>query len=913
MKREDKMSVTHSDLSQVLIVTGDVTMDWHIACPQLTNNRTGWTEDQGHTRAYWQRGGAALLADLLEAIAARLRQQSTIEVAIRQMAAPQAPVTPTDPRFHHAYKRWNYFPRTSKGSDAKPVWRMSEWLGLSKNNVQGTDDEWARIVDDTSTADLVILDDASLGFREHPRLWPLALQSDKARWIVLKMSRPVAKGALWDHLHEHHTDRLIVVTTIDDLRQSEVQISRELSWERTAQDLAWELVYNPRINTLSRCAHVIVSFGAAGVMLVSRQRTGTSQHTADTGQSLIQSRLFFDPKVIEGMWEQDHPGAMSGYTSCITVALAHQLMLAAEEPNLAQAMQNGLAALRTLHLGGNGIENGDVTFPIQRVVEQLLANATPMSVATVQDPGRRLATSEGRLQSATPTGLWTILEDRYVGGLDQVAQQIVLQGVEVALEGVPIGQFGALMTVDRQEIENFRSLRTLVSEYCRQTSPKRPLSIAVFGTPGSGKSFGVTQVATSLLPGQIEKLEFNLSQFAAAHQLLDAFHRVRDTALSGRIPLVFWDEFDSALDNQALGWLRHFLAPMQDGSFQEGQIVHPIGRAIFVFAGGTSESMKTFDKGAGDPAYRAAKGPDFVSRLKGYIDILGPNPKAGNLVRDRYYIIRRAILLRTLLQSNAPQLMRRQNGVNIPQIDSGLLRAFLEIPAYKHGARSMEALVTTSTLANMNRFERSSLPSETQLNLHVDGRQFLGLVQRLELEGDLLEKLAAAAHFIYQAGLQAQDKVTASLPTYSELSDELKEQNRQAVRDIPSKLAYAGYVMRPARSDEPPFDFPAGDREDLAELEHERWVKARIAAGWRYGSVTDLEQRLQADLLPWHILSSQERAQRYAPEEIGALGEGELPESEKEKNRNQIDGIPTMLAKAGYALIKVREHDDHQQ
>jgi exodeoxyribonuclease-5 len=38
--------------------------------------------------------------------------------------------------------------------------------------------------------------------------------------------------------------------------------------------------------------------------------------------------------------------------------------------------------------------------------------------------------------------------------------------------------------------------------------------------------------------------------------------------------LVFWDEFDSALDNQPLAWLRHFLAPMQDGAFQEGQIVH---------------------------------------------------------------------------------------------------------------------------------------------------------------------------------------------------------------------------------------------------------------------------------------------------------------------------------------------------
>ncbi len=32
-----------------------------------------------------------------------------------------------------------------------------------------------------------------------------------------------------------------------------------------------------------------------------------------------------------------------------------------------------------------------------------------------------------------------------------------------------------------------------------------------------------------------------------------------------RIPLVFWDEFDTSLDGRPLGWLRYFLAPMQDG------------------------------------------------------------------------------------------------------------------------------------------------------------------------------------------------------------------------------------------------------------------------------------------------------------------------------------------------------------
>ena len=165
------------------------------------------------------------------------------------------------------------------------------------------------------------------------------------------------------------------------------------------------------------------------------------------------------------------------------------------------------------------------------------------------------------------------------------------QGPELILRDVPWGQFGKLQTVDRQEIESYRSIRNLVTEYYRQKPLTRPLSIAVFGTPGSGKSFGVTEMAKALLPGQIETITFNLSQFDTPEALLSAFHQVRDISLGGMLPLVFWDEFDTSLAGTPLGWLRYFLSPMQDGRFQEGQISHPLGGAIFVFAGGTSSSI----------------------------------------------------------------------------------------------------------------------------------------------------------------------------------------------------------------------------------------------------------------------------------------------------------------------------------
>jgi hypothetical protein len=596
------------------------------------------------------------------------------------------------------------------------------------------------------------------------------------------------------------------------------------------------------------------------------------------------------------MWEKDYPGGMIGYTTCLSAGLARQLMLSPNQPDIAAGIQSGLSAMRNLHLEGYG-ERGvaatqaKLAFPIDRITTVLTQPTKQFAVVSVQDPVRFISEKEEQTTKPLREGFWTILQDRFKTGLDQVATQVVLEGPEIALKDVPWGQFGALLTVDRQEIESYRSIRNLVAEYAGQKSVSRPLSIAVFGTPGSGKSFGVTEMAKSLLPGQIEPITFNLSQFDSADELIAALHQVRDIGLSGKIPLVFWDEFDTSLQETPLGWLRYFLAPMQDGKFQEGQISHPIGRAIFVFAGGTSSSMAEFDKGS-DTAFKAAKGPDFVSRLKGFINVLGPNPVKGDNA-DPYFIIRRAILLRSSLKRGVPQLFEKRDKKELLNIDRGVLHALLQIEKYKHGARSIESLFAMSQLAGKTAFERSCLPPESQLDLHVDGKRFLALVQQLELSGDLLEKLAEAAHDLYCEGLRNRGfhlgpkndeklKTNISLIPYSELSEDLKEQNRQNVRDIPSKLAMIDYIMVPARSNEPPFNFPGAPLENLAEREHIRWMRAKLEAGWTYAPKTDPVKKQNQCLVTWD----------------------KLPDSEKEKDRDLVRGIPQILARAGYAIVK---------
>ena len=156
-----------------------------------------------------------------------------------------------------------YFLTRPRPEDArKPkAWRVKDFLGVTQapHRISHPLDS------DSGSPDIIVLDDANLGFRSDRSQWPQALtardQKGPQPWVVVKMARPLVQGELWDELYKNWADRLIVVLSVKDLRLSEVQISSELSWERTAQDVAWELVYNPKVNAISRCAHVIVSFG----------------------------------------------------------------------------------------------------------------------------------------------------------------------------------------------------------------------------------------------------------------------------------------------------------------------------------------------------------------------------------------------------------------------------------------------------------------------------------------------------------------------------------------------------------------------------------------------------------------------------------------------------------------------------
>jgi len=276
----------------------------------------------------------------------------------------------------------------------------------------------------------------------------------------------------------------------------------------------------------------------------------------------------------------------------------------------------------------------------------------------------------------------------------------------------PIARFGDFCVVDRDEIEGYRSVQQLLRDYLQKREVTNPLSIAVFGPPGSGKSYGIQSVAKSVDERQT-KLDYNLAQFSDPDQLSSAFLKVRNEATGNRVPIAFFDEFDSNLNGE-LGWLRYFLAPMQDGEvfFEGGR--HKIGKAILVFAGGTTATFRAFGREEGSTEqdrfrFVEAKGPDFVSRLSGHINVLGINRRDD--LPDQSFVLRRAAVIRSQLVKL--EKIGRQNRA---LVDEQFISRLLQLGRYKHGARSLTKVLEMC----VGRDGQLHLPPTEQLMMHMD-------------------------------------------------------------------------------------------------------------------------------------------------------------------------------------------------
>lgn len=290
----------------------------------------------------------------------------------------------------------------------------------------------------------------------------------------------------------------------------------------------------------------------------------------------------------------------------------------------------------------------------------------------------------------------------------------------------PYLRIGKLFTYDRNEITQICDTYNVMKTYIRDRSRRAPLSICIFGRPGAGKSFSIKELVNFLDANPkgsqpvTEFQEFNVSQMESASDLAQALHKVRDIGLEEKMPVAFFDEFDCNYpgDDKRLGWLRFFLAPMQDGSFVEKGVQHRTGRAVFVFAGSGFSSMKDFI----DMKYNhdeniacdQSKHIDFISRIKGYINVSGPNSQTNPPGILHYF--RRATLLRTQLET---KLKIDRNGYI--GINDDVIYAFLNATKYRNESRSLEAILQMSDFKDERNIAASEIYQSNRLQLHLEG------------------------------------------------------------------------------------------------------------------------------------------------------------------------------------------------
>jgi len=148
----------------------------------------------------------------------------------------------------------------------------------------------------------------------------------------------------------------------------------------------------------------------------------------------------------------------------------------------------------------------------------------------------------------------------------------------------------------------------------------------------------------------------------------------------------------------------------------------------------------------------------------------------------------------------------------------------------------------------------------------------------------LMEVLARTIHEEYVRNQTARGETrltNATLVDWEELPEHLRESNRsQALHMIEKVKAIGCDIGELDDGDVAGFEFTAQEIERLARTEHERWVQERLADGWTVGP-KDIENRTTPRLLASY---------------------DELPEEEREKDRDAVRGIPKFLAEVGLKI-----------
>jgi len=519
--------------------------------------------------------------------------------------------------------------------------------------------------------------------------------NNKEAWKVVrtKYGKTRQTSDFLKKLSQKNAEKTVIILKANELRKAGFYIGTAQSWEQMAFD-TYKVISNR--DELKKFKYVIVCFEQEGALVADLQNS--------------KYRLSYFPDEIEFTYSKVNGeifGKLIAFQACIVNALCKFLSNHPNENNfdlesLNCGVRAGLLSMRKLiNEGFCGNGEGKGKYPHMRVAKDINFNLADDEIKKVQsvsvnkkfmkDESNRLSLL---LELITHDEEYKRLYPRLnnkdnLSNILKLSMEIVKEGKSKVLDRikkVPSFEYGNLISLDRFEMGYYRDLYGLIENYMNKKT-ERPLSICVFGSPGSGKSFSVKEIIEKIDKKNTEIISCNLSQLFNPCELSGCFEKIRDAGLQNKVPVVFWDEFDTKLHDIPFGWLRWFLAPMQDGKYYDNGIEHHVGRAIFIFAGGINETMKEFEKKSSD--HKTEKVPDFISRVKGSLNIVGPNAHNEFDKKYYFYLIRRAFILRHLFEKHYDL------GMNGPLdvVGDEIISALLKVNEYTYGIRSMETVV----------------------------------------------------------------------------------------------------------------------------------------------------------------------------------------------------------------------------
>ncbi|MGJ8643699.1 MAG: adenylate/guanylate cyclase domain-containing protein [Luteolibacter sp.] len=149
--------------------------------------------------------------------------------------------------------------------------------------------------------------------------------------------------------------------------------------------------------------------------------------------------------------------------------------------------------------------------------------------------------------------------------------------------------------------------------------------------------------------------------------------------------------------------------------------------------------------------------------------------------------------------------------------------------------------------------------------------------------------LAKAIHEEYCRKERAKGETpdtNSSMVAWMALPQSLQTANLAQAEDIPNKLRKLGYEIVDTGGVAPSqVILDPTTIEALSATEHNRWMAEKERGGWKYAPVSDKPNLLHNLLIPYD----------------------ELPDEEKQKDRDTLNNIPILLDKVGYRIAPIQQ------